>query len=154
MNAANPRRWFRYSTRGLLIAVTLFGISLGREIAPIRERHTVVRMLEARGGVSHGLATSMFPRPEQSSIRRLLGEVPLQKTFLLAPHQGFTNVEMMRIQRAFPEARVKVEIASREGQAVNSMERWPTAEENRRERDMMDMMAFPSNRETKERRME
>jgi hypothetical protein len=63
----------------------------------------------------------------------MLGDVPLQKGLWLGDR--FSEAELDRIKRAFPEATVSVGKPERYGDPANSMEPWPTANQNQERRE-------------------
>lgn len=121
------RRWFRFSLRAMFVAVTVTACWLAREIAPIQERRGIIAMLQVKGSLHTAPTNLMYPGPEQSTVRWFLFDVPPVKYFFLIKKVGFTNDELQRIKRAFPEATVEVVDHDWDG---SSMEHWPTAAEN------------------------
>lgn len=124
-----PRRAFAISLRTLFVVLTLFCLWLGYHVSAVRERHAVMKMLEARGGLWRAPPNLMFPGPQLSMSRRLLGDVPLQKNFFLGRNENFTDADLLRIWRAFPEAE-EVMISKKEKilDEANVAEPWPLLE--------------------------
>ena len=118
----------RLHLRTMLVAVAVICTWLAIQRNSITERYAIVRMLDERGGWQRTPANLRFPGPQQPFYRAWLGDVPLQRRFYLAPDQGFTNNDVERIRRAFPEADT-VKVPEILETAENCVEPWPTAEE-------------------------
>jgi hypothetical protein len=103
-------RWFRYSLRGLFVAVTLFGCWLGWASSVVRERQAVLRELRVDSKfrvVAANEWTPLYPSgaPRDVAVipitRRWLGDEAIQEIWR---YDGFSEAERQRLSRVFPEA--------------------------------------------------
>jgi hypothetical protein len=110
------RRWFQFSLRSLLLAVTAFGVWLGWESHVVRERKAALEEIKRTGGAADSVAylCEIFerfqqPRPNEASatipfFRAWFGDEPIAiiRVAIDAPPG-----EEKRIAILFPEAKVK-----------------------------------------------
>jgi hypothetical protein len=105
------RRWYRFSLRGLLLAVTLLAVWLGWNVNTIRQRRAAIADWQLRGGGVYSQkdsADDLFgPAPvkhELPLVRRLLGDEAISNVFL--PPEA-TSAELETAAKLFSEAYVK-----------------------------------------------
>ena len=122
--SAPKRRWFRFSLRGLLVIVTVFGCWLGWQISAIHLRRSTAERIEAEGGF---VEVWVKPEPIQGNGElgltygggeRVLGperepEIPEWRRWLddqafnqITLPSGWTESDLVRARALFPEARV------------------------------------------------
>src|SRR6185295_19870567 len=99
MTSEKPRRrWFRYSLRTIIVALTLLCAWLAWNVSIVRERNYWCRWIQEQGGI----CSAMGPDPNAISwVRRLMGDdvtniIHLPRT---VPRSTFDQ-----ISAAFPEA--------------------------------------------------
>jgi hypothetical protein len=107
-------RWFRYSLRGLFVAITLFGCWLGWVSSVVRERQAVLRELRADSKFQIVAADEWArrypagaPPQDQAAIpitRRWLGDEAIQEIWR---YDGFPDADRERLTRVFPEAELR-----------------------------------------------
>jgi hypothetical protein len=99
------RRWLTYSTRTLLIAVTVFCVWLGYERQVVQERKAVIRLVVERGAFSFRAHDPGEPN-KLLWIPQLLGDEQPYGSFIV--HQRLSDDEKSRIKRAYPNANLIV----------------------------------------------
>jgi hypothetical protein len=113
--ALNPRRWFRFRLRTVLLLIALLAIPcawLGSEWKLVRERKALIDRIEAVGGVvwDAGNPNAWMPlnriviepgsRLDQvSKIRRWLGDRDVREVFI---QREFLDEDKKRILELFP----------------------------------------------------
>ena len=102
------RRWLRFSTRTLLVAVTIFCVWLGWQVSIVRERKAVKQLLLEHGdklfdAVVLGPGDTRWPATP-SRFRGWLGDTVNFRVFA----HDLSEAEFDRVCRAFPEADVDV----------------------------------------------
>jgi hypothetical protein len=106
------RRWFQFSLRTLLIAVTLLAVPLGYagwQAKISRGRAAAVTEVMGSGGMvigAEGLSPSKLASDRDYSIpflRRWMGDHAVLQIFY---KRGTTDDDVRRLRRLFPEARI------------------------------------------------
>ena len=110
------RRWFSFSLRALLVLVTALCCSLGWETSIVRERRAVLNEMQSNQAFQFTLADDwalryppgapIEPTVAIPRVRRWLGDKAIQEILFTAHHQGYSETELERLKRIFPEAQV------------------------------------------------
>jgi hypothetical protein len=108
------RRMFRFSLRTMLIVMTLLCCWLGWEASVVRERRAVRRELQGNFAFQFTttetwskipFAPGVGPPPATIPIIRVwLGDEAIQQIWFMRHIQGFSEDELKRLSRVFPEA--------------------------------------------------
>jgi len=116
MNDKPRRRWFNFSLRTLFIVVTALCCWLGWEMSVVRSRQAALSRIKGNMAFSVTTAQSYRERwPAGMSvptlatiplIRRLLGDEAVQEIVVHRWFQSFSEEELSRLTRAFPEAQL------------------------------------------------
>jgi hypothetical protein len=93
-----PRRWFRFSLRTFLLAVTVLGSWLGYQLNWIRERHAAFQ--DRRLQVARLSPPAYAPAAPQ--LLWLFGESGITGVYLMDPE--LTADDLRRLKSLFPEA--------------------------------------------------
>lgn len=115
MNEQPHRPWFRFSLRTMLIVVTVLCCWLGWESSVVRRRQAVLRELQGNAAFQFTSAADWAKRyppgapvPEDLAnvplVRRCLGDVAIQEIWFTRHYQGFSEAELSRLTKTFPEA--------------------------------------------------
>jgi hypothetical protein len=109
-----PRRWFRFSLRTLLVVMTALCCWLGWESSVVRGRKAVLEEIEGKPGFSITTAADYAGRyppgkaiPDLATvplIRHWLGDQAIQEIWSIRHYQGFSEEQLARLTKAFPEA--------------------------------------------------
>jgi hypothetical protein len=116
MNDKPRRRWFNFSLRTLFILVTVLCCWLGWEMSVVRSRQAALSRIKGNMAFSVTTAQSYRERwpagmsvPTLATIplvRRLLGDEAIQEIVVHRWFQSFSEEELSRLTRAFPEAQL------------------------------------------------
>jgi hypothetical protein len=102
------RRWFQFSSRTLMIGVTLFcvfGAWFGNQARIVIQRKAIIRNEPVSAMSISENARYMVPgRSDIPWIRRLLGD---HDCFAISADQSATDEDLERYRSAFPEADVR-----------------------------------------------
>jgi hypothetical protein len=104
------RRWFTYSLRGLLLAISVACCVLAWRASVAHERMHLLKMIRERGGVI-GLDSDVSGcpgKPETMVYRETL--------MILLISDEYSPEEIARIRRAFPDDDVSVAISDPDGE--------------------------------------
>jgi hypothetical protein len=115
MRIKRHSRWFRFSLRTMFIFMTLLCCWLGWEASVVRERHSVRRELGANPAfifvtakawaeVAIGAST---PKVRIPIVRVWLGDEAIQQIGYMRYMPGFSEDEVKRLSRVFPEAQLQ-----------------------------------------------
>ena len=108
MTTPKPR-WFRFSLRAMLVAMTLCGVLLGWlgwTARVVSARRAMIESIESRGGKLLFVSDCSdwnTPPPEVTWLRQLLGDRGVAQ---IVPPQSGTPEEDEQFREAFPEAYV------------------------------------------------
>ena len=107
-------RWFRFSLRTLLVVMTALCCWLGWESSVVRGRKAVLREIKNNPAYNVTTASQYSARfgygPPIGKvatipfIRRWLGDEPVQDILVVEHFQGYSEEQLARLKRAFPEA--------------------------------------------------
>ena len=107
-------RWFRFSLRTLLVVMTALCCWLGWESSVVRGRKALLAEIKDKPGFSITTAADYAGRypPDKtipdlatiSFVRRWLGDQAVQEIWSIRHYQGFSEEQLARLTRAFPEA--------------------------------------------------
>jgi len=113
----SPRRWFSFSLRSLLLVMTLVCIWLAWESSIVRQRRRAVTQLQANPAFQVMTAqtwAASFPagNPPQPvatipKVRLWLGDEAIQEIGYFRHMQGYSDVDVDRLVKLFPEAKVQ-----------------------------------------------
>lgn len=114
----SPRRWFSFSLRSLLLVMTVVCIWLAWESSVVRQRRRMLTRLQTSPAFQITTAktwATIFaggPPPSQPvatipTVRRWLGDEAIQEIGYFRHMQGFSDVDVERVARLFPEAKVQ-----------------------------------------------
>lgn len=111
------RRWFRFSLRTMFVVVTVFCCWLGWESSAVRERRAVLKGLQTNAAFQITTADAWAERfpagsPVQSGarvpmVRVWLGDEAIQEIWYTRHIQGFSETEISRLTKTFPEAELR-----------------------------------------------
>jgi hypothetical protein len=109
MTPAPKRRWLQFSLRTLFVAVTVFGIWLGREANIVRQRQLAIANMEELGGgpalgenMSQSDIAALGSPPRIPFWRRWMGDKPVAQ--LILPYEYTDKDETnRRVAALFPE---------------------------------------------------
>jgi hypothetical protein len=118
MTVKLPRRWFSFSLRSLLLVMTVLCIWLGWESSVVRQRRRMLSKLQVSPAFQITTAKSWAaifaggPPPPQPvatipTVRRWLGDEAIQEIGYFRHMQGFTDGDVDRLVKLFPEAKVQ-----------------------------------------------
>lgn len=114
MTINSRRRWFRFSLRTLLVVMTALCSWLGWESSVVRGRKALLAEIKDKPGFIITTAadyTGRYPPgkaiPDLATIpivRRWLGDQAIQEIWSIRHYQGFSEEQLGRLTKAFPEA--------------------------------------------------
>ena len=117
MTDKSPRRWFSFSLRSLLLVMTVLCIWLGWESNVVRQRRRAVTKLQSNPAFQIMTAktwAASFPasKPPQPiatipKVRLWLGDEAIQEIGYFRHMQGFSDGDVDRLTKLFPEAKVQ-----------------------------------------------
>jgi hypothetical protein len=115
MRLKRSSRWFRFNLRTLFIFMTLLCCWLGWEASVVRERHSVRRELGANPAFIFVTANAWAeaavgvptPKARIPIVRGWLGDEAIQQIGYMRYMSGFSEEEVKRLSRVFPEAQLQ-----------------------------------------------
>jgi len=121
------RRWLRFSIRTLLVAVTIFCVWLGWQVSIVRERKALVPLVRQTGGAAWAFDEPwMQPADGPGSFRKLIGDRAW--LHIVLPKKHDPN-DLARVDLAFPEAIVSIQVRPSTDGMPYQMHRWPIKSE-------------------------
>jgi hypothetical protein len=121
MSDDNRRRWFRFSLRSMFVLVTVLCCWLGWEASVVKHRKQTLKEVQQKGVFQFMPAESFaktFPpgtqTPPIATIPRLrswLGDSAVQTIYYTAHYEGFSQAELDRLAKIFPEAQFVEQLA-------------------------------------------
>lgn len=121
MTEPKRRLWFKFSLRTLFILVTILCCWLGWEASIVHQRKQTVRDLEQNNAFEFMLADAyaqIFPPNAPNLkvakvplVRAWLGDKPVQIIYYTSHFQGFSQTELDRLAKTFPEAELVERLA-------------------------------------------
>jgi hypothetical protein len=105
MLRAPKRRWFQFSLRGLLVAVTVAGVLLAVQLSWLRQRR---EFLSRKTVLDSSVAYARTPveRPAAPGWLWWFGERGVKTLVVMEPGNAQVDAEMGDAKRLFPEAEV------------------------------------------------
>lgn len=121
MTDTERRRWFRFSLRTLFILITVLCCWLGWQASIVHQRKQTLHEMQQNGAFQFMLADAyaqVYP-PNAPNLRLAripvvrvwLGDEPVQIIYYTAHLQGYSEAELDRLTRTFPEAELVERLA-------------------------------------------
>jgi hypothetical protein len=116
MSEKSRPTWFRFGLRTLLLVITILCCYLAWEVNAVRQRRLVLdevrlnpafQITTAQAYGQQGVGGKPAQLASVSFLRRLLGDEAVQEIGYYRLRTGFSDSELARVTRAFPEANVQ-----------------------------------------------